>query len=63
MIDTGKMYSGSTDTNIYINKVFFRSPQYIKAKITLYYKDGTMCEDRKTYLLCRKRIGHWHEVY
>lgn len=62
MIDTGKMYTASTDTNIYINKVYFRGPEYIKAKITLYYKNGSICEDRKTYKLYRNRIGHWREV-
>lgn len=59
MIETGHSYTAyPSELTIYVNKVFFRGPDYIKAKITLYQK-GNIVEDRKTYKLYRKRIGHW----
>ncbi len=63
MKETGSQYTAyPSDLTIYVNKVYFRGPEYIKAKVTL-YANGVIVEDRKTYRLYRNRIGHWNELY
>ena len=67
IVKKGKKYTtDNSDLYVQIEKVFFETDEYYKAKISLRYKygeyKGYACEEGKKYKLYKDKIGHWYEI-
>ena len=63
-IAEGRTYTMDTsDLKVYIHKIYYRSPQYYKAKVSIINKhNGVIYETRQNYKLYPKLIKHWENT-